>query len=100
MAGGFDNIKSWGREWRRQAENADFLGEVALTDDDLERKLDVLSEYRKRLYESPDTAFALAIAAINWDPDETYADNGLDLAVLTENPFNLYILYGHVTEYG
>ena len=66
MAGGFDNIKAWGREWRRQAETADFLGEVALSVDDLERKLDVLSEYRKRLYENPDTSFALAVAAVNW----------------------------------
>jgi hypothetical protein len=41
-----------------------------------------------------------AIAALNWDAAADYPNNTLDLAVLTENPFNVYIFYGHQTTEG
>ena len=66
MPSSFEKVKAWGRKCVARAKEADFLGEVALSRKELDDTLRLLAKFHDRLWESHDTRFALAIAAVNW----------------------------------
>ncbi|MGB7157396.1 MAG: hypothetical protein WBD40_04985 [Tepidisphaeraceae bacterium] len=61
----FGNLCRQANEWRRQAADLDFLGEIALPQAELEQLLKILGRFHKRVDE-PELSFALAVGAVNW----------------------------------
>src|SRR5688572_29985701 len=62
----FEEIRQRGAEWLGHARDIEYLNEIALDVDRLERFLEDLHEWRSWLNDSPESRFALAVAAVNW----------------------------------
>jgi hypothetical protein len=63
--GTYDEIVKQSQAWRRNSKDLDFLGEIALTQEEVESFLSSIGPYHRRFAE-PDLAFALAVGAVNW----------------------------------
>lgn len=61
------DIASLGRQWRTLAEEVDFLGEIALSEDELKSTFTALSRcHLPSLFWTPDTTFVVTVAAVNF----------------------------------
>jgi hypothetical protein len=70
-------IQSWAKTWQREAQGADYLGQVALERGALGEVLDLLrADWCNRAEDLESVRFVLAVAAINWsyfdDHDEGF----------------------------
>src|SRR5689334_21478466 len=62
---GLTELHQMSAEWRQQAADLDFLGEIALPPESLENLLASLGKFHRRVDE-PELSFALAVGAVNW----------------------------------